>query len=154
MCRVDQRTSNFEVKFWERPSKYYIVEFTAVFVCLLLSWSRPHLMKWSSNFDNSRSLYLSFSNMINRCSNIWFNKNLKCHQFKKTKHNFFIFLKTHYFVMGGSIDMNVGVFWETSVGFLKSLVLQLFLKYSQSNVNLNVKSRVKSNCVENADGLF
>ena len=30
--------------------------------------------------------------------------------------------------MGGSVDMNVGVFWETSVGFLKSAVLQLFPK--------------------------
>ena len=27
--------------------------------------------------------------------------------------------------MGGPIDMNIGVFWETSVGFLKSVVLQL-----------------------------
>ena len=27
--------------------------------------------------------------------------------------------------MGGSIDMNVGVFWET-VGFLKSVILHLF----------------------------
>ena len=27
--------------------------------------------------------------------------------------------------MGGSIDMNVGMFWETSMGFLKSVVLQL-----------------------------
>ena len=34
--------------------------------------------------------------------------------------------------MGASIDMNVGVFWESLVGFLKSVVLQLFLKYSQS----------------------
>ena len=50
-----------------------------------------------------------------------------------------IFLKGRYFVMGGPIDMNVGVFWETSVGFLKSVVLQLFPKYSQSNVNLSVK---------------
>ena len=41
--------------------------------------------------------------------------------------------------MGSPIDMNVDVFWETSVGFLKSVVLQLFSKYSQSNVNLNVK---------------
>ena len=30
---------------------------------------------------------------------------------------FFFFLKA--IVMGGSIDMNAGVFWETSVGFLK-----------------------------------
>ena len=37
--------------FWERPSKYCIVELTAVFVCLLLSWSRRYSMKWSSNFD-------------------------------------------------------------------------------------------------------
>ena len=34
--------------------------------------------------------------------------------------------------MVASIDMNVGVFWETSVGFLKSVVLQLFPKYSQN----------------------
>ena len=47
--------------------------------------------------------------------------------------------------MGGPIDMNIGVFSETSVSFLKSVVLQLFPKYSQSNVNLNVKSRAKLN---------
>ena len=47
--------------------------------------------------------------------------------------------------MGGPIDMNVGLFWETSVGFLKSVAFQLFPKYSQSNVNLNVKSRAKFN---------
>ena len=41
------------------------------------------------------------------------------------KHKFYIFLKDHYFLMFSSIDMNVGVFWETSVGFLKSAVLQL-----------------------------
>ena len=45
--------------------------------------------------------------------------------------------------MGGPIDMNVGLLRETSAGFLKSVVLQLFPKYSQSNVNLNAKSRVK-----------
>ena len=28
--------------------------------------------------------------------------------------------------MIGPIDMDVGVIWETSVGFLKSVVLQLF----------------------------
>ena len=41
--------------------------------------------------------------------------------------------------------MNTGVFWETSVGFLKSAVLQLFAKYSQVYANLNVKSRLKFN---------
>ena len=38
--------------FWEWPSKYCIAEFTAIFVCLLLSWSRRYSMKWSSNFDD------------------------------------------------------------------------------------------------------
>ena len=37
--------------FREQPSKYCIVEFTAIFVCLILSWSRWYSMKWSSNFD-------------------------------------------------------------------------------------------------------
>ena len=37
--------------FWEQPSKYCIAEFTAIFVCLLLSWSRRYSMKWSSNFN-------------------------------------------------------------------------------------------------------
>ena len=42
--------------------------------------------------------------------------------------------------MGDPIDMNVEMLnVETFVGFLKSVVLQLFPKYSQSYVNLNVK---------------
>ena len=61
------------------------------------------------------------------------------------KHKHFIFLKGCYFVIVGPIDMNVGVFWENSVGFLKPIVLQLFLKYSQSYVNLNVKNNPKFN---------
>ena len=59
------------------------------------------------------------------------------------KHKFFIFLKGHYFVTEGCIDINVGVFWETSVGFLKIVVSQLLPKYSQSHGNLNVKIRPK-----------
>ena len=55
------------------------------------------------------------------------------------KHNFFIFLKGRYFVMGGAIDMNAAVFRETYVDFLKNVVLQVHPKYNQSNVNLNVK---------------
>ena len=43
--------------------------------------------------------------------------------------------------MGTSIDMNIGVFWQTSVSFLNSVGLQLSPKYSQSYANLNVKSR-------------
>ena len=38
--------------------------------------------------------------------------------------------------MGGSIDMNIGV-------LIKSVVVQLIPKYSQSYANLNVKSRSK-----------
>ena len=41
--------------------------------------------------------------------------------------------------------MNVGVFWETSVGFLKVVVLRLFPEHSQSYANLNVKSRPRFN---------
>ena len=58
-----------------------------------------------------------------------------------------MFLKACYFAMDGPTDMNIDVFWETSVGFLKSVVLQLFPKYSQSNVNVNVKSRPNFNCL-------
>ena len=104
----------------EKPSKYCIVEFTTVFVCLLLSWSRRYSMKWSSNFDgrnfsNSWLLHLTLSNMINLCPNIRFTKNSKCQQyFLKTeppkKHNFFIFLKCRYFVMGGPITMMLACF--------------------------------------------
>ena len=47
--------------------------------------------------------------------------------------------------MGASVAMNVGVFWETSVSFLKSVVLQFFPKYSQSYGNLCVKSKSKFN---------
>ena len=45
--------------------------------------------------------------------------------------------------MVGSIDINVDEFWETSVGFLKSVVSQLFPKYSQKydKIQLSLKSR-------------
>ena len=49
--------------------------------------------------------------------------------------------------MGGLINMNDGEFWETSMSFLKSVVLELFPEYSQSYVNLNVKSSAKHNCL-------
>ena len=38
--------------------------------------------------------------------------------------NFFIFLRGRNFIMGGPIDMNADAFWETSVSFLESVVLQ------------------------------
>ena len=53
------------------------------------------------------------------------------------------FLKGCYFVMGSPIDMNIDMFRD----FLKGVVLQLFPKYNQSNINVNVKSRSKFNCL-------
>ena len=48
--------------------------------------------------------------------------------------------KTQLFVIASPIDMNVNVFWETSMGFLKSVVLQLFPRYSQSDVKVGQNS--------------
>ena len=56
--------------------------------------------------------------------------------------------------MSDPTDMNFDVLWETSVGFLKCVVLQLFPKYSQSYVILNVKSRAKFNCLWKVHVLF
>ena len=56
--------------------------------------------------------------------------------------------------MGDPIDMNLCLFWETSVGFLKSAVSQLFPKYCQSNDNLNVRSSPKFNGPWKIDNLF
>ena len=61
------------------------------------------------------------------------------------KNKLFMFLRGRYFVMDRPIDMNVGVFWEASVGFLKWVDLQLFQKYCQIYVSLNVESRAKFN---------
>ena len=54
---------------------------------------------------------------------------------------FFNFLKSCYFEMGGSINMNVGMF----VGFLKNVILHIFSIYSQGYVDLNGKSSPKFN---------
>ena len=53
---AEQTTSNFFDKhfFREQSSKYCIVELTAVFLCLLLSWSRWYSMKRRSNFDGPK----------------------------------------------------------------------------------------------------
>ena len=59
----------------------------------------------------------------------------------------FIFLRGCSFVIGGPIDMNVDIFLEISIGSLKSVILQMFPKYSQRYINLNVKSRAKFNCL-------
>ena len=72
--------------FREPPSKYCIVEFTAVFVCLLLSWSRRHSMKLSSNFDSPQFQQLltptpHFFKYDKLLPKIWFIKNSKCPQY-------------------------------------------------------------------------
>ena len=56
-----------------------------------------------------------------------------------------MFLKGRYFVMRDAIVMNVGNEWETSEDFLKSAVLQLFPRYSQSYINMNVQSSPRLN---------
>ena len=114
-----------------------------LFLCACYkSWSRWYEVATltARNFNSSGLLYFHFLNMINLCLNIWFIKILKCQQFlfwrkSRQKAQILNFFK-------GLLFRN-GVFWETSVAFLKSLVLQLFLKYSQSYANLNVKSRPK-----------
>ena len=50
--------------------------------------------------------------------------------------------------------MNGSVFYETRVGFLKSVVLQLISEYSQRYANLTVKGRPKFNCPWKVCGLF
>ena len=56
------------------------------------------------------------------------------------KRKRFVFLKGRYFVIGGPNDMYVSVFWKTPVSILKNVVLQLFLKYNQSFLHLNVEN--------------
>ena len=89
------------------------------------SWSRSYEVATltARSFNSSGLLYFHFLNMINLCPNMWFIKNLKCQYFfilkkEPSKAQILNFLK-------GLLFRN-GVFWETSVGFLKSLVLQLF----------------------------
>ena len=72
-----------------------------------------------------------------------------------TQQNFLRILEIHYKIFGNS-NLKFGKRDKTkikkyhvrrpaltSVGFLKSVVLQLFPKYSQSYVNLNIKSQNK-----------
>ena len=132
-------------------------------MCLLLSWSiqwKEVATSTARNFNSSWPLYLYFSNMINLCLSIWFNKNWKCQQVyferraAKKLSQIFDFLKGRCFVIGGSINMNVSVFWETSVVFPKSVVLQLFPEYTQSYANLNSKVGQNSTALNKYAGCF
>ena len=57
---------------------------------------------------------------------------------------FSIFLNGCFSVMGGPMDMIFGVFWETTVRFLKSIISQFFSIYSKSYNIFNAKSRFKT----------
>ena len=57
----------------------------------------------------------------------------------------FNFLKDRFSVMGSPMDMVFGMFLETYVRLVKSIILQFFSRYSKSYNNLNVKSCLKLN---------
>ena len=54
------------------------------------------------------------------------------------------FLKSHYFALCDPIDINVGVFCESSVGFPKSVVLEHFPKFSQNICQFECQKYSKS----------
>ena len=56
-------------------------------------------------------------------------------------------LKGFYFVMGGTIDMNVGVFWETSVGFLKSIVSHNFSQGMAKVMSIRVSNIAQNSTI-------
>ena len=57
----------------------------------------------------------------------------------------FNFLKGHFSVMGGPMDMIFGVLLKTYLKLLQSIILQIFSKYSKNYNNLNVKKCLKLN---------
>ena len=61
------------------------------------------------------------------------------------KDEVFNFLKGRFSVMAGTMDMLFGVFSETYVRLLESIISQFFSRYSKSYNNLNVKSCLKLN---------
>ena len=54
-----------------------------------------------------------------------------------------IFLNGRFSVIGGPIDMTFGVFSETIVRLLKSIISEFFSKYRKSYNILNAKSCLK-----------
>ena len=55
------------------------------------------------------------------------------------------FLKSRFSVMGGPMDIIFGIFSETYVRLLKSIISQFLSKYSKSYNNLNAKNCLKLN---------
>ena len=61
------------------------------------------------------------------------------------KEKCFDFLNGHFTQIDGPMDIILSVFSETNVRLLKSIFSYVFLKYSESYNNLNVKSILKLN---------
>ena len=96
---------------------------------------------WTArDFNNSWPIYLMFSNMkIPNVRNFFFEKGAA------KKKQFFHIFKGPSFRKGWLYWYECWRVLRDFLGFLKSLVLQNFPKYSQSNFNLNAKSRAKFN---------
>ena len=59
------------------------------------------------------------------------------------KEKIFNFLKGKFSVMSGSMGMIYGVFLETYVRLVKSIISRFFSRYSKSYNNINVKICLK-----------
>ena len=147
---VDQKASNFQqIFFFENSVQNTILPSLLLFLCTCYYFDLDHI-QWTEvaistarNFNSNWRIYLNFWN-------IWFIKNCKCQQFvfwKRSRQKTLIF---HF--SKGPLFRNECPYWyefwrilRDSCGLLKSVILQLFPKYNQSNVSLNVKSRAKFN---------
>ena len=122
-----------DISFESCLSKYCIFEFTAIFVCFLLSWSRRYSMKWSSNFDPYTPIpqffkydkplpkYLIHSIFNENVSNLYFEKGAA----KKT-HKFFRFLKGRLFCNGWSYWQECFRVWRDFCGLSKKYGVPTF----------------------------
>ena len=54
-------------------------------------------------------------------------------------HNFRIFSKGRHFMLGEFRNVNLGVFWKTSVGSLKRVFSLIFSRYYKNYIILNDK---------------
>ena len=122
--------------FWERPSKYCIVKFTTIFVCLLLSSSRRYSMNEvatltarSFNIVDHYTSILRHDKPLPKYLIQWKFKMSAIFILKKgvpRKLKLSYFFTGRFFVMDDPIDINEAVFSETSVSFLQSVVLELY----------------------------
>ena len=96
-------------------------------------WGDPCKNCWNEtagltacNFGKGDLLYTKFSESKQLCSYLQscIIHDFDIFKFSKTatkNRNFFTFLKSHYFWLGGCNKMNLGAFWEPYLGFLKML---------------------------------